>query len=207
MDNPIDCRGLACPEPVIRTRDFIAQNSPENLTVIVDNDAASGNVSRLLTSQGYSWSVSGQAPELTVEARRTGRPAGPAPEPVCEVPGASLAKDPASRKHLVFISADSIGRGDETLGRGLMKAFLSTLKEMGPSLWRLCFVNSGVKLCLEEAETLATLQELEKDDVSILVCGTCLNHFDVLDKKAVGQTTNMLDIVTSLQVADKVINI
>ena len=38
-----------------------------------------------------------------------------------------------------------------------------------------------------------------------MVCGTCLNHFGLLDKKQCGETTNMLDIVTSLQVADKVI--
>ena len=40
---------------------------------------------------------------------------------------------------------------------------------------------------------------------SILVCGTCLDHFGLLDRKQVGDTTNMLDIVTSMQLADKVI--
>jgi hypothetical protein len=36
------------------------------------------------------------------------------------------------------------------------------------------------------------------------VCGTCLTHFDLMDQKAIGQTTNMLDIVTAMQLADKV---
>jgi len=35
----------------------------------------------------------------------------------------------------------------------------------------------------------------------------CLDHFNLLDKKQVGQTTNMLDIVTAMQLADKVINV
>jgi hypothetical protein len=39
-----------------------------------------------------------------------------------------------------------------------------------------------------------------------LVCGTCLNYYGLLEQKKVGETTNMLDIVTSLQVADKVIS-
>jgi hypothetical protein len=39
------------------------------------------------------------------------------------------------------------------------------------------------------------------------VCGTCLDHFDLLEKKQVGETTNMLDIVTALQLADKVVSI
>jgi selenium metabolism protein YedF len=86
-----------------------------------------------------------------------------------------------------------------------MLNFLRTLKEMEGSLWRLVFVNNGVKLTVEEAEALSVLQELESNKVSILVCGTCLNHFGLLEKKKVGETTNMLDIVTSLDVADKVI--
>jgi hypothetical protein len=41
----------------------------------------------------------------------------------------------------------------------------------------------------------------------VLVCGTCLDHFGLLSQKAVGETTNMLDVVTSLQLATKVINV
>ena len=51
------------------------------------------------------------------------------------------------------------------------------------------------------------LANLDKMGVEILVCGTCLDHFDLLDRKLVGDTTNMLDIVTAMQLADKVINI
>ena len=107
---------------------------------------------------------------------------------------------------MVLIVQDKIGRGDDRLGALLMQNFLKTLKEMGPSLWRLVFLNSGVKLTVEGAEALEPLKELESEGVSILVCGTCLNHFGLLEKKQVGETTNMLDIVTSLQVAEKVIS-
>jgi len=54
---------------------------------------------------------------------------------------------------------------------------------------------------------LDVLKGYEKEGMTILVCGTCLNHFNLLDKKEVGVTTNMLDIVTAMQLADKVINI
>jgi intracellular sulfur oxidation DsrE/DsrF family protein len=78
---------------------------------------------------------------------------------------------------------------------------------MGDELWRLVFVNSGVKLTIDGAGTLQDLKDLETEGLTILVCGTCLDHFDLLEKKQVGQTTNMLDIVTAMQLADKVINI
>jgi len=81
------------------------------------------------------------------------------------------------------------------------------LKEMGPELWRLVFINSGVTLTAEGAEALPVLQELAREGVQILVCGTCLNHFNLLHKKQVGETTNMLDIVTGMQLADSVITI
>jgi intracellular sulfur oxidation DsrE/DsrF family protein len=64
-----------------------------------------------------------------------------------------------------------------------------------------------VKLTIEGAEALPAIQQLEAQGVSVLVCGTCLNHFNLLEQKKVGETTNMLDIVTSLQLADKVISV
>jgi len=105
------------------------------------------------------------------------------------------------------VGTDRMGHGDDELGAKLLLNFLKTLKEMGPELWRLVFVNNGVKLAIEGAEALPVLKELEGEGVTILVCGTCLNHFNLLEKKKVGETTNMLDIVTAMQLADSVINI
>ena len=108
---------------------------------------------------------------------------------------------------MVMCATDRIGFGDDELGLSLMVNFLRTLKEMGPELWRLVFVNNGVKLTIDGSEVLEDLKEYEKAGLKILVCGTCLNHFNLLERKQVGETTNMLDIVTAMQLADKVINI
>ncbi|MBL0717231.1 MAG: sulfurtransferase-like selenium metabolism protein YedF, partial [Desulfosarcina sp.] len=113
----------------------------------------------------------------------------------------------STKKIMVMVAGDRMGHGDDELGAKLMIAFLKTLKEMGPELWRLVFVNAGVKLTISDSETLSVLKDLEKDGIHILVCGTCLTHFNILDKKKVGYTTNMLDIVMAMQLADKVINI
>ena len=78
---------------------------------------------------------------------------------------------------------------------------------MGDELWRLVLVNNGVKLTIEDSPVLEDLMAYEKEGMTILVCGTCLTHFGLLEVKKVGVTTNMLDIVTSMQLADKVINI
>jgi selenium metabolism protein YedF len=104
-------------------------------------------------------------------------------------------------------ATDRMGFGDDVLGRKLMVNYLRTLKEMGDELWRLVFVNNGVKLTIDGSEVLEDLKNYETDGLKILVCGTCLDHFKLLEQKQVGETTNMLDIVTAMQLADKVINI
>jgi selenium metabolism protein YedF len=108
---------------------------------------------------------------------------------------------------MVMCATDRIGFGDDELGLKLMVNFLRTLKEMEPDLWHLVFVNNGVKLTVDGSEVIGDLEALEKGGLKILVCGTCLNHFNLLERKQVGETTNMLDIVTAMQLADKVINI
>jgi selenium metabolism protein YedF len=108
---------------------------------------------------------------------------------------------------MVMCATDRIGYGDDVLGLKLMINFLRTLKEMGDELWRLVFVNNGVKLTIEGSEVLEDLKAYEAAGLNILVCGTCLDHFKLLDKKQVGETTNMLDIVTAMQLSDRVINL
>ncbi|RLB79776.1 MAG: sulfurtransferase-like selenium metabolism protein YedF, partial [Deltaproteobacteria bacterium] len=112
-----------------------------------------------------------------------------------------------TKKIMVMLVTDRMGYGDDELGLKLMISYIKTLKEMGPELWRLVFVNNGVKLTIEGSEVLPVLKEYEEQGLYILVCGTCLTHFDLLDQKQVGETTNMLDIVTAMQLADKVISI
>jgi hypothetical protein len=69
------------------------------------------------------------------------------------------------------------------------------------------FVNNGVKLTIDGSEVLDDLKGYENGGLKILVCGTCLTHFNLLERKQVGETTNMLDIVTAMQLADKVISL
>ena len=194
----LNCRGLSCPLPVTETRDYI-ENHPQlpRFQVLVDNSASAENVKRFLESRGFGVSVEASGPDFQINAEKAG-------EPGCETVVLDLIQ--GDQKTIVLISRDKLGTGDDYLGGQLMLNFLKTLKEMGKSLWRLVFLNSGVKLTIEGAESLALIQELAGQGVSVLVCGTCLNHFGLLEQKKVGETTNMLDIVTSLQVADKVIS-
>lgn len=201
----IDARGLACPAPVLHTRATLQQERAEAVRVLVDNAASQENVRRYLESEGFETRLE-RAGEDYVVVGRCGKAAPPAAQPEPAPADAAPAAEP-SRKILVLCGADRLGRGDDELGRRLMANFVKTLKEMGPDLWRLVFVNNGVKLTIDASEVLEDLKGYEAAGLKILVCGTCLNHFGLLERKRVGETTNMLDIVTAMQLADKVISV
>ena len=195
----IDARGLACPAPVLRTKAAVEQEDTNTVKVVVDNEASQQNVKRFLESQGFETSVEKNGNEFFI----TGT-CNKAPQPQ---PEGDTQADAEQKKIMVMCTTDRIGFGDDDLGLKLMISFIGTLKEMDPDLWRLVLVNNAVKLTIDGSEVLQDLKELEDRGIMILVCGTCLDHFNLLEKKRVGETTNMLDIVTSMQLADKVINI
>ena len=196
----LDCRGQACPHPVLKTKEIVDQGDVLKVTVLVDNDAARENVSRFLERAGYGVRVAMSEGGYAVTGTRTEE--GPAPL----IPE-STWEEAAPHKILVLVGTDRMGTGDDDLGRKLIASFLGTLKEMGQELWCLIFLNAGVKLTVAGSEVLSSIQELAQDGVMVLVCGTCLNHFQLLEQKQVGETTNMLDIVTHMQLADRVISL
>ncbi len=199
MASEIDCRGLACPAPVLQTREIIEREGPAKVIVTVDNEAARQNVVRFLESRNFTATVKENGTDFQITGSR-------GKEDVRGEPARKIKED-EEKKIMIMVATNRIGHGDDELGAKLMMSFLNTLKEMGDELWRLVFVNNGVKLTIENSDVLPVLKELEENRVHILVCGTCLTHFDLMDKKQVGETTNMLDIVTAMQLADKVINI
>ena len=207
MVKELDCRKMDCPAPVLETKKSLESDALSKIRVLVDNDAAVENVSRFLTYAGFEVGVESDGTMSVVEGTRDQAAAvklasGPAGQPGTESSG-----EDGSAKIMVIAASNKFGVGDDELGAKLMINFIKTLKEMGKDLWRLVFVNHGVTLATVDSAVLDELHELEASGVTILVCGTCLTHLDLMDKKAIGQTTNMLDIVTAMQLADKVINL
>jgi len=196
----IDARGLACPGPVLQTKAAIDLKKWEALNVIVDNEASKQNVCRFLESNGYQTGVKEYNGYFVITGTLSESFESQSEKQV-------TTPQTEDNKIIVMCATDRMGFGDDELGLKLMISFIKTLKEMGPKLWRLIFVNNGVKLAVEGSEVLDILQDYERNGLHILVCGTCLSHFDILDQKRVGETTNMLDIVTAMQLADKVISI
>ncbi len=204
MHADLDCRGLACPAPVLRVKQTLEEENPAGMTVLVDNDAARQNVSRFLEHNGYRVESHQQGDGFRVIALRgEGMELSLTPAP----PAAIGQGKGGSRRIMVLISGETLGRGDDGLGDMLMFSFLNTLKEMGPELWRVVLVNGGVRFTAEGSEGVPVLHELAERGVEVLACGACLGYFHILDRMQVGRVTNMLEVVTSMEQADSVITV
>lgn len=209
QETKLNCQGLACPQPVLKCKEIIQDKQPNRLLIVVDNQATQVNVSRFLKKQAYQvLSVKENQGLITLTAESNTRhrqteSAGPDIESNQQLPEANSQTD----NQLVLITSDVMGHGDDDLGSKLMHNLIATLPEMGTALWRIILINGGVKLAIAGSPVLDKLKALEEEGISILVCGTCLDHFHLLEENQVGETTNMLDVVTSLQLASKVIKV
>ena len=189
MKKVIDVRGLDCPKPVLRTKKALEQGGFDKLEILVDNKAARDNVSSFLEKSGHKIDrVKETIGDFTIYATIKKAEA--------KVPEQNEAASTAGKT--VFISSDSLGIGSDDLGRKLMKAFTFTLTELDTPPNRLLFMNSGVYLCLNDSDSLPNLKILAERGTDILVCGTCLNFFEVSEKLAIGKVSNMYDIADHL---------
>ena len=86
-----------------------------------------------------------------------------------------------------------------------MKSFIYALTEQERLPETILLYNGGAWLSCEGADSLEDLRNLESQGVEILTCGTCLNHYGLSEKLAVGSVTNMYQIAQILTEAGKVI--
>jgi selenium metabolism protein YedF len=204
----IDCRGLNCPEPVLRAKAALEQGV-EPFAILVDNEASRDNVLRFGQSRNCSVNLTTLADgsfllSFTAEGREGAGQSASFDEADyrCVIPGGA----PAACNLVYVISSDSMGRGSDDLGWALLQTYIATIKEISPQPSRILFYNGGVKLVATAGKALEALQSLEKKGVKILSCGTCLEFFQLEKRLQVGTITNMYEIMDSMAGADRLVS-
>ncbi|MEN8199885.1 MAG: sulfurtransferase-like selenium metabolism protein YedF [Thermodesulfobacteriota bacterium] len=200
----LDCTGLNCPEPVLRTKAHLENNGQAPFMVVVDNEASRENVLRFCRSQGCQVNVAEDAAGSFVISVTPGEGGGEegkgfdADEYRCEVPGAT---------GLVYVlPADAMGRGSDELGWALLQTYVTTIGDISPLPSHILIYNGGVKLVTTPGKALEALQQLEKKGVTVWVCGTCLEFFKLEGERKVGNITNMYDIMNTMASAARVVS-
>ena len=189
----INAKGLACPQPVVLTKDALDDIEEGIIEVTVDNESASENVARLARNSRCNVEITKEGKNYIVRIKKKKE---------------SQKEEQGKKKTTsVFVSSDTMGKGDDKLGKILIRAFFPTLFEIKPQPDKIIFMNSGVELTVEGSEVIDSLRMIEEEGMEILVCGTCLDFFNLKDKIKVGHISNMFEIVDSLINSDKILTL
>ena len=199
MKIEVNAMGDTCPIPVVKTQKAMQELSGAGtVETLVDNEMAVQNLGKLAASRGCASSVEKLGEKqyrvtITVgESVKTEEAAGESF--VCGRP-----------KTVVVLSSDRMGSGNDELGGALMKAFVYALSQQEALPDTILCYNGGVKLACEGSESLDDLKAMAAQGVEVLSCGTCLNFYDLKEKLAVGEVTNMYVIVEKMSGADRVV--
>ena len=188
----LDLRNLQCPHPVIQSRKALLDEPGAELTILVGDETSRDNLCRLADSMNFTTAVTPEATAFRIVL----------------TPGSAQkqqAEPTLARRNVVFITAETMGSGDDELGRLLLKNYLIALTEMTDLPEAIYLVNAGVKLVCEGSELIEVFDKLGCQGIDIAACGLCLEFFHLKEKQSLGRTTNMLEIATALQTADGII--
>jgi len=182
----IDAKGLACPKPVVLAKKAISSN--QEVLVIVDNQTAASNLTKLGKKMGAEVSVVEESEtEFRVMFKKSKNSDNQAAD----------SKDKNDGAKVYLIAEDTMGSGERELGQILVKGFISTIKELDPLPKRIIFINSGVKLAVKE-DIVSYLKELADKGVEILLCGTCVDYYGLQEEVEIGDISNMFEIADNL---------
>lgn len=186
MDLTVDALGDKCPVPVVKAKKALATIDEGTLEMLVDNETSVKNLTSFAQSQKCKVS-SEQIGEEKYSVKIVKTELSAADAPVAD--GAGIGP------RVVVIPASVMGHGDDELGAVLVKAFVFALTQQDDLPDCILFYNGGVKLTCEGSPVLEDLNKLACAGVEIFSCGTCLKHYGIEDKLAVGEVTNMYVIV------------
>lgn len=199
----VNAMGEQCPIPVVKaTRALLEMTEPGTLEVHVDNETAVQNLARMASGNKLAANfdkVNEREFVVTIEV-----PAPVGNSPLEEPPMVPCGPDSRGGL-LVAVDTDTMGRGSDELGRVLMKGFLYAVSQLPELPGTMLFYNGGAHLTCQGSDSLEDLKALEAQGVEILTCGTCLDHYGLKEQLAVGEVTNMYNIVEKLAGAGKVI--
>ncbi len=194
----IDCRNLACPEPVIRTKNALeGLKNGEKLEILVNSIAPKENISRFLKNQNVEFSVeqNGAETKITAVKGESKLELANFDEFVCEI-------TPKTKKTVVYLSEEYAGSGD--VGVSLLAKFLGALLQVEKPEYVIC-VNNAVKMTTNRAHpSFKPLKDLEAAGVKILSCGSCLEAYKLVSDLSVGEMSNAYEVMQILTTHEQI---
>ncbi len=108
---------------------------------------------------------------------------------------------------VLLITKNGMGDADPTLQLTLIEKYFDLLLQNGQFPSTICFYTDGVKLVCKGSPIMEQLRTLESKHVRLVICSTCLNHFELTEQVQAGIVGGMGDILEAQFKAAKVITI
>lgn len=193
----IDCRNLACPEPVIRVKNaFESLKIGDKLEILVNEIAPKENIKRFLKDNGFECEIIENASEFCIHTAKSDE---------LKSTDTSFAACQVKSKKVLYLNDDVAGSGD--VGRSLLAKFLGATANLATPPHTIICVNNAVFMTTNRAhQSYQNLKNLESLGVKILSCGSCLEAYGLVDKLSIGQMSNAYEIMEILS-SNEIINL
>ena len=190
----IDAFGKACPIPVIMVKNEIESENfnHEDISIKVDNHVAVENLSKLARLYKINSSFEEIEGGYIVNIESSKFDSTKINE---EIDVNQFVENAVS----YLITNDKIGSGSDELGENLMQMALYALTQLETVPKTVAMMNSGVNLATVNEETIKSLKELQDKGTRVLVCGACLNYYNLTECLKVGEVSNAYEIMLSMQ--------
>ena len=182
----VDVRGSLCPKPVIETKKVSDANPSAVIITIVDNEVSRDNVEKFGKSRGYGVDIRQDGKDFYLTMTPNANPVAEICEPM------------SYGNRVILMTKDYLGEGSEELGRNLMKTFWVCMLEADVKPSKIYFINSSVKMVVNDSVHLENIKKLADLGVKIAACGICLDSYGVKEELGVGSITNMYAITDAI---------
>lgn len=203
----IDVKGKKCPEPLIITKRAIrTAQVGDSFAILLDNEVATCNLEEFLHEMKINTSREDDGDTSLISFTIGAEPIKvPNISEFCAIPSKSNEQ---KGDYVVVISSEGMGKdadGSNSLGKMLMIGYLNSLAEQDLLPQKVILYNSGVLLASRGADTIVSMKKLSERGVDIILCGICVDYYELKEKIEVGRIGNMFDITRLTSVTGHVV--
>ncbi|MBN1980022.1 MAG: sulfurtransferase-like selenium metabolism protein YedF [Chitinivibrionales bacterium] len=202
MRTPIlDARGMVCPQPLMMTKKALSElPKGHSFQLLIDHKTSAENVQRFVRENGSSVTTTTEKGVYTLTITKdTELDLSVDEKTYC------YESEQIMGGHVICFKDTTMGSGPEELGIILMKGLIAAIKEATVKPRAVIFYTRAIFLVCKDSPVIGFLKELEKENVPIFVCGTCVDFFNKKNDIAVGTISNLYDILSILSQAHHVI--
>ncbi|MCA3211315.1 MAG: DsrE family protein [Burkholderiales bacterium] len=115
--------------------------------------------------------------------------------------------DPHMKDCVIVVTGAGLGQAEPALGQRVLGNYFRALAEMGMQPQAICLYTGGVKMVADDSPVLEPLRALAAGGVPVIACRTCLEHYGLLDRVAVGEIGTMAQVIELQAAAGKVVTL